>query len=43
MAYQPGGPDELRQRRRERQIMIGAVVLAGVGIGYLVLRAVGML
>ena len=42
MTYQPGGSDEARYRKRERQIMIGAAILAGLGIAFLVLRGVGL-
>jgi hypothetical protein len=41
MTYQPGGPDEARHRTRERQLMIATIILAVLGVGFLVARGLG--
>ena len=38
MSYQPGGPEEARHRARERQIMIVTIILAAIGVGFLIAR-----
>jgi hypothetical protein len=38
MTFQPGGPDEARHRARERQLMIATVILAVIGVGFLIAR-----
>ena len=41
MTYLPGGPDEARHRARERQLMIATIILAVLGVGFLVARGLG--
>ena len=41
MTHLPGGPDQARHRARERQIMIATVIVAALGVGFLVARGIG--
>ena len=37
----PGAPDEARHRARERQLMIATIILAALGVGFLMARGLG--
>jgi hypothetical protein len=37
----PGGPEEARHRAREHQIMIATIILAVLGVAFLVARGLG--
>jgi hypothetical protein len=38
MTFQPGGPEDARHRARERQIMMVTIILAVIGVVFLIAR-----